>query len=109
MFRVPQKISIMQELLYSDQLLNCCYDYNGNHVVQKIIIEMGQIDPHDRNSMDLGITDFNCMIQVINSQIVPFCLNEYCCRIVQRMFEYCNPELIDSTARIIVQNFDHLC
>ena len=66
-FRISQKFVILQEILYNDQLLPCCYDYHGNHVIQKIFIEMGQIDPHERNAVDLGLNDLKNMINVINS------------------------------------------
>lgn len=48
------------------------------------------------------------LITEIDYEIVSFCLNEYCCRIAQRMFEFCHPDLIETSARIILHNFESL-
>ena len=104
--RIEQKVDLLNQLLYQGLVIPCCFDYHGNHVIQKVFIEMGMMDPKD--SEGVGINQIKHLISLIDSEIVNFCLHEYCCRIVQRMFEFCHPELLENTSRIIVQNFELL-
>ena len=84
--------------------MQCCYDYNGNHVVQKVIIEMGSISVYDPQANQLGLEEIKFIIEVLEQDFVNFCLHEYCCRIVQRMFENIPPELLENTCKIITTN-----
>jgi hypothetical protein len=45
----------------------------------------------------------------IEQHVVDYSLNEYCCRIVQRMFEKCHPCLVTRAADIIVGHFRQMC
>jgi hypothetical protein len=40
-FKISQKESMINELLESRVVKDCSFDFNGNHVVQKIVTEMG--------------------------------------------------------------------
>ena len=51
---------------------------------------------------------FRQLICEFESQIINFCLHEYCCRIVQRMFEYCEPKIVQNSANLIIQNIFRL-
>ena len=55
-----------------------------------------------------GAAEIRRLIQEIESEIVSYCLNEFCCRIVQRMFEFCHIDLIESSARLILSNYQIL-
>lgn len=48
------------------------------------------------------------IIKVIDTHLIEYCVNEYCCRIIQRMVEYCHPSLIENTNIIILSNFFEL-
>ena len=51
------------------------------------------------------IKDF---IKVIDAHLIEYCVNEYCCRIIQRMIEFCHPQLIENSNIIILSNFFEL-
>ena len=41
----------------------------------------------------------------INASIIDFSVHEYCCRIVQRMFEKCHPAFVMTAAEKIIKNY----
>jgi len=44
----------------------------------------------------------------INVSIIDFSVHEYCCRIVQRMFEKCHPAFVLTAAETIIKNYYYL-
>ena len=40
-FTLSQKIELVTELLRLGKVRECSFDYHGNHVIQKCIIELG--------------------------------------------------------------------
>lgn len=52
---------------------------------------------------------FILFIHQIEQNIVEYCLNEYCCRIIQRMFENCHLALIQKASDTIVRHFKDMC
>jgi len=44
----------------------------------------------------------------IEGNIIDFSVHEYCCRIVQRMYEHCHNSFLDEISQIIVRNFYYL-
>ena len=81
-FSFQQKEELVFELLRCRQVKTLCFDFNGNHVIQKIIMMMGKI------STSQIMASF---VNVLEDWIIDCCVHEYSCRIVQRMFEYCHP------------------
>lgn len=119
-FSLPQKIELVAELLRLGKVRECSFDYHGNHVVQKCIIELGQIVEEPRAPSSVpgvpgvvqgasrpkrGAAEIKQLIQAIEGEIVAYCLNEYCCRIVQRMFEFCAADLVEGAARLVLTNY----
>ena len=108
---------MLAEILAQGKVRECSFDYHGNHVIQKCIIELGQIVEEPRNCSSVpgvvqevakakrGAAEIRRLIQEVESEIVSYCLNEFCCRIVQRMFEFCHIDLIESSARLILNNY----
>lgn len=47
-------------------------------------------------------------MQEINTSIIDFSTHEYCCRIVQRMFERCHPAFVLTAADTIIKNYQYL-
>ena len=118
-FTMSQKIGMLTEILKQNKVRECSFDYHGNHVIQKCIIELGQIVEEPKASSSVpgvlqeveakkGAAEIKQLMQEIESDIVSYCLNEFCCRIVQRMFEFCHVELIESSARTILGNYQIL-
>ena len=64
---------MIKEFLDGKSVKDASFDFNGNHVVQKIISEMG----HQTTSKSM--IDF---MSQINASIIDFSAHEYCCRIV---------------------------
>lgn len=98
---------MLRELLDQKKAEECAFDYNGNHVIQKFIIEMGQVTDGQRGE-EPGASEIKCLIAEIEQDIVNYCLNEYCCRIIQRMFEFAHVGLIESSASKILNNYQYL-
>ena len=98
-FQFEQKQRMMQELISNNSIKECSFNFNGNHVVQQILIVMGS------QTQCQQIKD---IIKVIDAHLIEYCVNEYCCRIIQRMIEYCHPQLIENTNIIILSNFFEL-
>lgn len=123
-FTLPQKIELVAELLRLGKVRECSFDYHGNHVIQKCIIELGQIVEEPRAPSSVpgvpgvvhgstakpkkGAAEIRQLIQEIEREIVSYCLNEFCCRIVQRMFEFCHSDLIEGSARVVLSNYQIL-
>lgn len=52
-----------------------------------------------------NLTQVQMFIQEIEESIIDFSIHEYCCRIVQRMFEYCHPSYMIRSVEILIENF----
>ena len=60
------------------------------------------------NDLSEMIESIQILIQEINKDLVSYCVNEYCCRIIQRMFEFCNHEYLEESSQIIMANYAYL-
>jgi len=94
-----QKEEMLFELLAENQVKDCCFNFNGNHVVQKIIMTMGK---YVNSKVMLAF------INVLEGWIIDFSVHEFSCRIVQRMFEYCDPSFVKVSGEIMLRNFYYL-
>lgn len=47
-------------------------------------------------------------LEEIEDSIIDYCIHEYCCRIVQRMFESCHESYLANCISIIMDNFHFL-
>jgi len=72
-FKISQKENMINELLENQSVKDCSFDFNGNHVVQKIVSQMGQ----QANSAAM-----KGFVQQIEAYILDYSVHEYCCRIV---------------------------
>ena len=90
------KESLINELFLHDLVNECSFDINGNHVVQKIVTEMGQ---------EVYSETMSYFLQQIEEKIISYSLDVKGCRIVQRMFESCHPTFLCNSASILIENF----
>jgi hypothetical protein len=98
-FPIDLKVAVAKEILDSGKLIECSFDFNGNHVVQQIVIQLGQRE--------------NCpvtqqVLKIIESNAVGFSVNEFCCRIMQRVFEKSTPKLFTAAGESVSRNFPAL-
>lgn len=59
--------------------------------------------------MDIDSPEVQQFMEVIQANVIQFSIHEYCCRIIQRMFELCHPNyLVRSSELILNQYFGYL-
>lgn len=74
-------------------------DYNGNHVVQKLLGRIEELR---------GKQVYDSFFQLIQQDIVIYCKHEYCCRIIQRLIESCHQDTVHNLVNMMLQNFELL-
>lgn len=98
-FTDSQKEELMQELIAADRVKDCSLNFNGNHVMQQIVIQMG----HATHSSSMCT-----IVSTIEQNILAFCLNEFGCRIVQRVFEKCCQTFTQTVGDAVIRHFDKM-
>ena len=86
---------ISQEL--SQDYLRCIEDQNANHVVQKLIEKLGQN------------VDKEKLVEIIISNINDLCIHQYACRVVQKIFDFCEENEKIKMFEEINKNLIDLC
>lgn len=76
---------MINRLIQHNNIRECSFDFNGNHVIQKILITINQLKSNELYSR---------FIIEIENNVLDYSMHEYCCRIVQRLIENCSQALI---------------
>ena len=74
---------------------NCIQDKNGNHVIQKLIEKVDQ-------------NDLNDIYLVAVNNIIYFSKHQYGCRVIQRLFKYCNKMQIQNMLNSLFNKINDL-
>ena len=97
-FPVDLKEQLLQDLINHGQVDFCAFNVNGNHVIQKIFTTIkGNESPV-----------YKALINTIEANLASYCLNEFCCRILQRMLENCSSNFIKDIALKVLDIFHYL-
>ena len=64
---------MIEEMLKDNWINDCALDFNGNHVIQKIVTIIERFE-----SSDL----YPKFISEIEKQVIEYSTHEYCCRII---------------------------
>ena len=74
---------------------NCIQDKNGNHVIQKLIEKV-------------SLNDLSDIYLVSLNNIIKLSKHQYGCRVIQRLFKYCNEEQIKSMLSELFKDINNL-
>ena len=89
-----------QEIVNGNVIKECSFDFHGNHVMQRLVVNLGKMKPTPPVFLEV--------LKVIEEHIVGYSYNEFCCRIVQRMIESCDVGLISKSLDKIIENYEFL-
>lgn len=95
-FTFQKKTEIIKELIEMRYVKDCCFDFNGNHVIQRLILELAPIP---------RLPLMETLFKGIEESIIDFSIHEYSCRIVQRMLESCHQSYLTNCINILLDNF----
>ena len=87
---------MIEALLTQGKIKDCSFDFNGNHVVQKILVKIKSLEKTELYKNFLG---------EIDRDVIDYSKHEYCCRIVQRLIENCTHTLIFQLIDKILVNY----
>lgn len=76
---------MLNELNRDNNVLDCSVNFNGNHVIQKILMNMG------KDNSSLALKKF---ISEIEKDFIMLCQHENGCRVIQRMIDHCAQDMI---------------
>jgi pumilio RNA-binding family len=93
---LEQKKLLVQEL--KEAVIDCIYDQNGNHVIQKCIEKMPseQVDFILHTILDKP------------NHVKDLCLHTYGCRVIQRILEKCHDSQTDPIIEAIILDIQAL-
>jgi pumilio RNA-binding family len=84
-FTTEQREDMLNELNGDNNVLDCSVNFNGNHVIQKILMNMG------KDGTSLALKKF---ISAIEKDFVMLCQHENGCRVIQRMIDHCSQDMV---------------
>ena len=72
-FTLEQQEMMIECLMSQNKIKDLSFDFNGNHVVQKILIKIKNLDTTDL---------YQRFIKEIDRNVLDYSMHEYCCRII---------------------------